>query len=145
MASIIYDLSLTNKTVVNNYTYKDVTTDLSKTYNNRDISVSIDYQAIQNGINNMFLFIQGERILLPEFGNTIYKYLYEPINDSTAASIVNEIKDMFDKWEPRVEIKSVNVVPKPDQNTYLIQIIYSVPSLNNEQILQFNTALNIRR
>lgn len=145
MASIIYDLSLTNKTVTNNYTYKDVTADLSKTYNNRDIAVSIDYQAVQNGINNMFLFIQGERILLPDFGNTIYKYLYEPINDSTAASIINEIKDMFEKWEPRVTINSVNVIPKPDLNTYSIQILYSVPSLNNEQILAFNTALNIRR
>ena len=145
MASIIYDLSLNNKTVTKNFTYKDITTDLNTTLNNRDIDVSTDYQAIQNGINNLFLFVQGERILQPEFGNTIYKYLYEPINDTTALSIVNEIRDMFNKWEPRVTINKLNVIPKEDENTYLIQILYSVPSLNNQKILAFNTAVNMRR
>lgn len=145
MGSVNINLSLTEKTLNKDYVFKDVKTDLIVNANNRDIQVSKDLNAINNGIYNMFLFDLGERILLPEFGNSIYKYLYEPVNDITGGLISDEIYEMFRKWEPRVKIHRINVRAMPDQNQYSILILYSVPALNPSQTLKFNIAVNARR
>ncbi len=146
MGSLVFDLSIKEKDKLNNnYLYKDLKLDSEITENKRDVKVSLDYQAINNGIFNMFLFNQGERILLPEFGNSLYRYLYEPINEHTARKITNEIELMFQRWEPRVEIDRIDIEPRPDENTYIVSIHYSVPSLNSQKILNFNVAINARR
>lgn len=145
MGSVNINLSLTEKSLTKDFVFKDVKTDLIVNANNRDIQISKDYNAVNNGIYNMFLFDVGERILLPEFGNSIYKYLYEPITDITAGLISDEIFEMFRKWEPRVKIQRIHVTPNPDQNIYSVLILYTVPALDPSQTLKFNIAVNARR
>ena len=91
----------------------------------------------------MFLFVPGENILFPDFGNNLYKYIYEPMLDITADKIRNEILTMFKKWEPRVVIQSLMIFPKEDENQYDIEIVYIVPTLDKNQSLRFN--ITIRR
>lgn len=144
MGNIVFDVGLTEKTVNKQWTFKDLHVDVQKQYNERDIRDSKDSLAIQNGITNMFMFDRGERIIQPEFGNSLYKYLYEPITETTAKKIGNEIYNMFERWEPRVEITKLSVIPFPDQNQYNIEVKYTVPSLNNARLV-FSTAVNARR
>ena len=145
MASLNYDLSISNGTITRNYTYKDVKVDVADKPNNRDIEDNLDYQAIEGGIFNLFLFNQGERIINPEFGNSLYKYLYEPISELTARKIGEEINLMFTRWEPRVKIEAINIEQDPDQNQYNVEVQYTVPSLQGGSIKTFNTAVNARR
>ncbi len=66
MGSIVFNTSIGTKDVKKNYLYKDVSMDIQALDNhNNDIKVSLDIEAIQNGIDNIFTFRQGERILLP--------------------------------------------------------------------------------
>lgn len=145
MGSLLYNFNTVNKTVVKNYTFKDVELDMYPTNNNRDIRTSLDFSAIQNGIENMFLFLPGERVLQPLFGNNLYKYVYEPINPDTAGRLKAEIYKMFRDWEPRVNIVDIAVTPYEDQNTYQVAIQYTVPSLGKRNILSWNKAINMRR
>lgn len=145
MGSLNYNLNISQNSIIRNYTYKDLKIDISTNTNNRDIHDNTDYAAIEGGIYNLFLFSQGERIINPEFGNTLYKYLYEPISDLTATKLGEEINNMFARWEPRVNIQLINIIPKPDENTYEIIINYNVPSLGNSTIKTFNVSINARR
>ena len=146
MPSVVYDFSLVNKTVVRDYTFKDISPIDSDTVKlNGDVPASIDRDAIQNGVNNMFLFMRGERVLLPDFGNNLYKYVYEGVNDLVANKIVYEIRQMFKKWEPRVEIVDLEVVPLPDDLAFHIVMVYTVPSIDKNNVLKFSTAINQRR
>lgn len=145
MSSIVIDLSLVNKTINKNYIFKDSLFDLHSNTKRNDLRVAVDYQAVQNGIQNLFLFKQGERILLPEFGNSLYKYLYEPINDLTAEKIRNEISFMFEKWEPRVQILGISVQGVIDEQMYKIVIAYIVPAISKQNKLEFSTAIGARR
>lgn len=145
MGSLNYNLGINDGTIIRNYTYKDMKVDISTNTNNRDIQDNIDYAAVEGGIYNLFLFAQGERIINPEFGNTLYKYLYEPISDLTASKLGQEINIMFAKWEPRINVQSINIIPKPDENTYQIVILYTVPSLGGGAINTFNVSINARR
>ena len=143
MGSLVLDLSLTNKSINKSWTYKDVFEPISVDLSKIDIKDSRDYQAIENSISNMFLFVPGENILFPDFGNNLYKYIYEPMLDITAEKIRNEILSMFKKWEPRVVIQSIVIIPKEDENQYDIEIKYTVPSLSRNELLRFN--ITIRR
>ena len=145
MASILYNLKNINKTINKNYVFKDIALDVYPTSTNLDITTSLDYAAIQNGIDNMFLFLPGERVLLPNFGNNLYRYVYEKDNNTTAGKLADEIRTMFDKWEPRVKILDINIELIPDDNTIKLEILYSVPSLDKEKVLNFNKSINIRR
>jgi phage baseplate assembly protein W len=142
MSSLNIDLSLSTADSLKTYTYRDIDPEFTLNSTTNDIVVNDDYLAIEGGIYNLFNFKQGERIINPEFGNSLYKYLYEPINDLTAKKIGNEIYTMFEKWEPRVLINDIKINPNTDQNTYYITILYSVPSLGDGVIKNFNVAIN---
>ena len=145
MSALVFDLSLGEKTINKKWTFKDLqTSPFTNDYRNRNIKTAKDVDAIQNSINNIFLFRKGERIILPEFGNSLYEYLYEPINDTTAKNLGREILDMIEKWEPRISVQNVNITPDPDNNTFYVSITYFIPALNNKK-LKFETAINQRR
>ena len=130
------------------YTWKDFQLDVKNVLpTSRDIYASYDNEAINNGINNIFLFNRGERIINPEFGNSLYKYLYEPITEDTAQLLGEEIKRLIKRWEPRIVVDGIIIAPmddNPDTNTYQVTIKYHIPSLN-AQNLSFKTAINARR
>jgi phage baseplate assembly protein W len=103
---------------------------------NKDFNVNTDYSAIYNAIQNIFNWLPGERILNPSFGNTIYKFVSELINDVNSKNIVVAIQTMF-QWDPRVQVTTIDVVPKPDQKEYDVSITYSIPILQETQEVSF--------
>ena len=145
MGSLILDLSLGTKNDIKNYLFKDLTCDLAVTPNNRDIAVSIDWNAVSNGIFNIFLFAPGERIILPEFGNSLYKYVYEPESSGMLDRMKVDVQEMLERWEPRIKIQAVNIVANPDQNQINIEVLYTVPALGDGTIRSFNVSVNARR
>lgn len=95
-----------------------------------------DLKAIFNSLHNIFHWIPGERILNPEFGSKLYMLLYNGITDFTSEQIMAEIRNCVTQWEPRVNIvKVVNVsdINDTENNTIRLDIIFTVPSLNNDQ------------
>ncbi len=121
-SSIILDLSGFDTNIRKDWIYKDTSFISSDEHK--------DYMAIQNSIVNLFTFKKGERILLPEYGNDLLHYLYEPINELTEKRMNQDLLIMFEMWEPRVKIDSMSIIGTPDEHKYNIEIIYSIPSLD---------------
>lgn len=65
------------------------------------IAKSVNVKAVRNSIHNIFTWIPGERILLPEFGSRLYLMLYEGITPLTEERIIAEIRSCMTEWEPR--------------------------------------------
>ena len=65
------------------------------------VSKSVNVQAVRNSLRNIFTWIPGERILLPEFGSKLYTLLYEGITPLNEERIVAEIRNCVTEWEPR--------------------------------------------
>ena len=141
MASLIIDLSQYNKTSSKDWIFKDFKNPLDLRADKADVIDSKDYAAIENSISNIFLFVPGENIVFPDFGNSLYKYVYEPINETTTDAIRNEIITIFKVWEPRVRIVSLDIIEIRDENTIYIQMIYTVPMFNDARTLQFNVGI----
>lgn len=95
-----------------------------------------DINSIFNGLYQCFTWIQGERILLPEFGSKLKLLLYEGITDYNIEQINSEIRHCISEWEPRVTITDiVNMSTDEDaeNNTVHLEILFIVPSLSNAQ------------
>jgi uncharacterized protein len=51
----------------------------------------------------------GERLMLPEFGCALERYLFEPNTISTLRLIQEEVKRAISRWEPRVRLDDIVV------------------------------------
>jgi phage baseplate assembly protein W len=80
----------------------------------------------------------GERPMRPEFGSRIRDYVFRPINVETVAELSQEVRNALLRWEPRVTIEAVNVIPDPqDDGAVYIDIQYLVKDTNDRRNLVF--------
>lgn len=109
------------------------------------LAKNINVKAVQNSLDNIFSWTPGERILNPEFGNNLYKYLYEGITSYNEEMIVAEIKNCVLRWEPRVTITNViNVsnISDTEDNTIILNIEYTIKGLEG---IIFNKSYRFNR
>jgi len=66
----------------------------------------------------------GERIMRPDFGCGLRRYLMKPNNSATRALIQNDVTRSLAAWEPRIKLQEVVVDPGQDPSMILIRISY---------------------
>ena len=133
MANIIIDLTKDYpERPDRTFTFKDLFEPLNKRF-----EPITDIGAIYQSLRNIFNWKQGQRILNPDFGNIIYKFLYEPISGLLEENIKLEITRML-KYEPRINVINIKVdlsnVDQIDRNEIHVTIIYKIPRLSNDQL-----------
>ena len=125
-----------NKTSIDPVKYRDFSIPVKN--DTRGLLIELqDLNCVKNGLKNILSWQQGWRILNPQFGNILTKYIAEPINSMTSAAIKNEIETLLPKWEPRITLQKVTVDPEEDQNQYNIEIVYLVKPLDVEDTINF--------
>ena len=124
------------------YTYADISMEAALSSNlpgNLDKFVfakKLDVDAVKGAVRNIFSWIPGERILEPEFGNTIRKYLYEGITEYNSEQIVNECKMLMTRWEPRAAIDRIfkkDSTEETENNQITVIIVWHVLGLPDQQ------------
>jgi phage baseplate assembly protein W len=131
---------ISQKSLNKGYLYKDISFDLEPaTFLNaqlnrkeslKDVQAIYDVEAIKNSIANCFLTARGQKILNPQFGIDLRRYLFEPIDDFTAELITDDIESKLPQMEPRIKVRNVEVIPDEDNNEYNITLQIDIPSLN---------------
>ena len=134
------------------FTYSDLKLDLQFNYTinnellkNKEIKDSInsfDYDAIKNSIVNIFTTIPGQKLLNPYFGLNLAKYLFEPVNEETAAVIANDIIFGLNTYEPRIIIRNLDVLYSEENQTYTIGLTFTVPQIKNKELKLVGTLSN---
>jgi hypothetical protein len=66
----------------------------------------------------------GERIMRPQFGCGLRRYLMKPNTPATRALIQRDVERALANWEPRIQVSEVRVEPAEDPAMVLIQIRY---------------------
>jgi phage baseplate assembly protein W len=140
---VLTDLSVSrqdNAALSQGYLYKDIKLDLetSYTYNNKlnkkvpiqDVQALFDVEAVKNSIATCFLTSPGQKILSPEYGIDLRRYLFDSVSQDTAFFIREDILNLLPIFEPRIVVSGVRVEPDPDNNQYNITLKIDIPSLN---------------
>ena len=80
----------------------------------------------------------GERPMRPEFGSRIRDFVFRSVNVDTIAELSHEVRNALLRWEPRVDIEAVLVIPDPsDEGALYIDIQYVVKDTNDRRNLVF--------
>lgn len=100
----------------------------------RDIKADYDLAAISNSLTNLFNTIPGQKLLAPTYGLDLSRFLFEPVSEATGRAIGDAIVSGITTFEPRVRVVRVYVKGIPDDYSYEITLIISIPSLNIKEI-----------
>jgi Bacteriophage baseplate protein W len=84
----------------------------------------------------------GERIMRPDFGCGLDRYLFEPNSIATLRLIQEEVKLSIQRWEPRVTLNDVVVAVNPtDARAVDITIYYTLVATQTPDRLNMTVAL----
>jgi len=139
MASVVID-TLKKRNDFGKPTYIDLRLDIKQNYTLDpklaskdtilDIVASYDLDAVKNSLYNLFTTIPGQKILNPIYGLNLYQFLFSGITDSNARAMGTLILDGITRFEPRLEVKKIYILPDIENQTYFIGLRLNVPSLN---------------
>jgi uncharacterized protein len=80
----------------------------------------------------------GERPMRPEFGCAIHDLVFAPANASTAGRAAYEVRRSLDRWEPRVDVDTVEVDTSEGHcGILLVKVTYRVRGTNDPRNLVF--------
>ena len=104
--------------------YVDFDLDFDKHPAHGDLSQVKKSVAINRSLKNILNMNPGERLFQPDVEGGLGPLLFENFNDLTTSRIESKIRQAIAKFEPRADVQSVNVQPSPEQNAYLVNIVY---------------------
>lgn len=143
-------LSIEDKDLVNlstvkatkNKEYVDLDISLALTSSTKDVFRKNNAEAVKFAVRNLLLTSQNEKPFNPYFGGNLRDYLFELADDYTEKSIVREIKNAIEVYEPRVDINSlgVSINMRPDNNSAEITVVFQI--INTGELVEFTTVLS---
>jgi phage baseplate assembly protein W len=96
---------------------------------------------VEQSLRILLLTLQGERVMRPDFGTQLGRYVFAPGSQQYLRLLETAIKDAVRDWEPRVDLDSVAAeMPSddPDSDTVaVVSISYRVRQSNTQQNLVF--------
>ena len=79
--------------------------------------------SVRNDLKNLVSTEAGERLMQPNLGVKLRRFLFEPFSESLADEIKVVITDTVNFWLPFVEIKSINVRMSDNQGADFINLM----------------------
>lgn len=80
---------------------------------------------LEQAIRLILMTAPGERPMRPEFGCGIHNYVFALADATTAGRLSVEVQNALAFWEPRIDVKSVDVtVDEKERDTFYIEITY---------------------
>ena len=102
---------------------------------------------VKQNLKNLLLTNPGERIMLPEYGAGIRRFLFEPHNDVTLESVSETINSSVTSYMPFVEIEKISLLSQEQDdtlspNSFRIIIEYNVGDIDSTDTLIITESLD---
>ena len=75
---------------------------------------SSNVEKIKHSIKQLLLTDKGERLMLPNFGCNLKKYLFQPLDEDTFSNIKQDIVTSFSNYISGATLRKISVVPYSD-------------------------------
>tara|TARA_R110000772_G_scaffold76307_1_gene164929 strand:+ start:330 stop:698 length:369 start_codon:yes stop_codon:yes gene_type:complete len=93
---------------------------------------------IKQNLKMLILTIPGERIMEPDFGVGMKRYLFQNFSENVYAEIDSKIREQVVIYLPSVSIREINFfMVDPDTNSLSFRMTYSIPSIAVSDLLEF--------
>jgi phage baseplate assembly protein W len=102
------------------------------------IALARDEQDIDQAIQLILGTAPGERPMRPEFGCGVHDFVFDTIDAGTVGRMEEAIRSALSRWEPRIEVRSVNFDVSGAVNGVLaIDIGFTVRATNTDRNLVY--------
>ena len=106
--------------------FKDISMSFQVNPLNYDLIGLKNENAIARSVRNIVFTLPGEKFFDENFGSRISATLFENVDDISASLIDDEIRQSINRYEPRVELTDVEVLPNFDNNQFDVLIVYNI-------------------
>ena len=117
-------------TIARQATYKDLDFTFKQNPNTNDVGIKKNNNAVIQSCLNILRTNHGERPFDYEFGANLRAYLFENMNNITAANIGTSVNIALQNYEPRLEVLNTNVQTRSEDNEVYITVTGRVISTN---------------
>ena len=102
------------------------------------IALARDEQDIDQAIQLILGTAPGERPMRPEFGCGVHDFVFDTIDAGTVGRMEEAIRSALSRWEPRIEVRSVEFDVSHAANGVLaIDIGFTVRATNTDRNLVY--------
>jgi Bacteriophage baseplate protein W len=102
------------------------------------IGMVADDLAIRQSIYVIINTVPGERVMRPDFGCEIHSLIFWPANHQTAAIAERYVREALLRWEPRIDVKEVEVTAgTADRGELFIKVTYSLKGEHDSRSLVY--------
>ncbi len=99
-------------------------------------------ESVRETILNLLLTRPGERLMRPAFGAGLRRFVHQPNTETTRALIADATRRAIARWEPRVIVEEVRVLPDPERPAHVnLSIRYRLRSDRSPGRLDLGLAL----
>ena len=106
--------------------FKDISLSFDPHPVTKDLPILKNESAISRSIRNLVQTIPTEKFFQPEVGSDVVKSLFDFVDYATASVIQEQILTTIRNYEPRVTNVKVEVDPRPDDNSFEVQVIFDI-------------------
>ena len=103
-----------------------------------NVVVHRNQDAINQSIRMIFATVSGERVR-SNIGSSVIQLLFEPVSNETSRDLKDLLKQNVERYEPRVQITNLKVIPNFDSNEYDVRLRYHITQ--SPQTMTFSTRL----
>ena len=107
-------------------TFKDLSVTFKKHPVSDDLVTVKDKAAIVQSITALLLTRTGERPFQPQLGCSIQNVMFEPLDYGSAGIIRSEIREVLNRYEPRISVDSIVCTPDDLNNGYEVELSYTI-------------------
>jgi phage baseplate assembly protein W len=94
---------------------------------------------IKSNLVNLLLTDVGERVMNPNFGCGLRKFLFEGITDDNSETLINSLTDSISVFVPQITVREIILDPSPDSNSVNLTVNYilNISNTPDEVTVQF--------
>ena len=94
--------------------------------------------ALDRSLRMIISTAPSERVMRPDFGCAIWDLLFAPLDANTLGLMADAVRQAVARWEPRVELEDVVVVPEPGADGMVaIHVTYRTKATNDRRNLVY--------
>ena len=106
--------------------FKDISLSFSPHPVTKDLPVLVNERAIVRSVRNLVETIPTERFFNPILGTDIRDSLFENFTRTTVTIIEDQVREIIDIFEPRVNNINVEVTARPNDNNLDVKVFFTI-------------------
>ena len=119
---------------------KNIAIGVSLPFNKPFTSTYTTKNQIKSNLVNLLLTDTGERVMNPNFGCDLRRFLFEGITESNMEAVAASLGNSISIFIPEINVTNIEIIPTTDSNTVDISIDYylKISQTADKVTVQFN-------